>query len=145
MGVGGFAEHALVTETGAVKLPDDTPLDIACVIGTTVLVGAPAIEQDLTIPHALFFGMAEKKIVGCFMGAIRSSLADPGSRPGSPRQASRSPGQRPNGTGHAAGIRTTGTASGTTGTAGAVTGTGPGDVPGAGAARCTRWPGPGRP
>jgi Zn-dependent alcohol dehydrogenase len=184
MGVGGFAEYALVTETGAVKVPDDTPLDVACVIGcavqtgagavlntakvepgatvlvlglggiglsvvqgarvagasriiasdpvasrrdtaksfgatdlvdptaedlaavvaeatrgigvdyafeaagvgalqrigidacrsggTTVLVGAPALEHDLTIPNALFFGMAEKKLMGCFMGSSNS-------------------------------------------------------------------------
>jgi Zn-dependent alcohol dehydrogenase len=184
MGVGGFAEYALVTETGAVKVPDDTPLDVACVIGcavqtgagavlntarvepgatvlvlglggiglsvvqgarvagasriivsdpvadrralaerlgatdavdptaedlqaiamaatgglgvdyafeaagvgalqlvgieacrtggTTVLVGAPAIEHNLTIPNALFFGMSEKKLLGCFMGSANS-------------------------------------------------------------------------
>lgn len=184
MGVGGFAEYALVTETGAVKVPDDTPLDVACVIGcavqtgagavlntakvepgatvlvlglggiglsvvqgarvagasriiasdpvadrrslaerlgatdpidpvaedlqaavmdatggvgvdyafeaagvgalqsvgidacrtggTTVLVGAPAIDHNLTIPNALFFGMTEKKLMGCFMGSANS-------------------------------------------------------------------------
>lgn len=184
MGVGGFAEYALVTETGAVKVPDDTPLDVACVIGcavqtgagavlntarvepgstvlilglggiglsvvqgahvagasriivsdpvadrralaehlgatdvvdpatgdvaevvaaatggigvdyafeaagvgalqlvgieacrtggTTVLVGAPSVEHSLTIPNTLFFGMTEKKLVGCFMGSANS-------------------------------------------------------------------------
>lgn len=184
MGVGGFAEHALVTESGAVKVPDDTPLDVASVIGcavqtgagavlntasvvpgatvlvlglggiglsvvqgariagaariivsdpvadrrglaaelgatdlvdpttddlqaavlaateevgvdyafeaagvgalqlvgieacrtggTTVLVGAPAVDHDLTIPNALFFGMTEKKLMGCFMGSANS-------------------------------------------------------------------------
>jgi len=184
MGVGGFAEYALVTETGAVRVPDDTPLDVACVIGcavqtgagavlntakveagatvlvlglggiglsvvqgarvagaariiasdpvadrralaeqlgatdvvdptaedlaaavaeatdgvgvdyafeaagvgslqnvgidacrtggTMVMVGAPAIEHNLTIPNALFFAMAEKKLMGCFMGSSNS-------------------------------------------------------------------------
>lgn len=184
MGVGGFAEYALVTETGAIKVPDDTPLDVACVIGcavqtgagavlntarvepgstvlvlglggiglsvvqgarvagasriiavdpvadrrkiaasfgatdlvdptsddvqaavkdatggigvdyafeaagvgalqivgidacrtggTTVLVGAPALEHSLTIPNTLFFGMSEKKLMGCFMGSANS-------------------------------------------------------------------------
>jgi S-(hydroxymethyl)glutathione dehydrogenase / alcohol dehydrogenase len=43
MGVGGFAEHALVKETGAIKVPDDTPLDIACVIGCAVQTGAGAV------------------------------------------------------------------------------------------------------
>lgn len=185
MGVGGFATYSLVTEAGAVKVPDDTPLEIACVIGcavqtgagavlntagveagatvlvlglggiglsvvqgaraagasriiasdpvlerremgvrfgatdvvdptaedlqeavlqategigvdyafeasgvgslqavaitacrtggTTVLVGAPSIDHSLTIPNALLFGMAEKKVVGCFMGSSNSA------------------------------------------------------------------------
>ena len=184
MGVGGFGEMALVTETGAVKVPDDTPLDVACVIGcavqtgagavlntaqiesgatvlvlglggiglsvvqgarvagaariiasdpvasrrdmakafgatdlvdptqedlaaaiadatggigvdyafeaagvgalqnvgidacraggTMVMVGAPPVDHDLTIPNALFFGMAEKRLMGCFMGSSNS-------------------------------------------------------------------------
>jgi Zn-dependent alcohol dehydrogenase len=42
MGVGGFAEYALVSETGAVKIPDDIPLDVACVIGCAVQTGAGA-------------------------------------------------------------------------------------------------------
>jgi S-(hydroxymethyl)glutathione dehydrogenase/alcohol dehydrogenase len=42
MGVGGFAEFALVSETAAVKIPTDTPLDIACVIGCAVQTGAGA-------------------------------------------------------------------------------------------------------
>ncbi len=43
MGVGGFAEHALVSETGAVKVPADTPLEVACVIGCAVQTGAGAV------------------------------------------------------------------------------------------------------
>ena len=42
MGVGGFAEYALVSETGAVKIADDIPLDVACVIGCAVQTGAGA-------------------------------------------------------------------------------------------------------
>lgn len=42
MGVGGFAEYALVSETGAIKIPADTPLDVACVIGCAVQTGAGA-------------------------------------------------------------------------------------------------------
>lgn len=43
MGVGGFADYALVREVGAVKVPDDTPLDIACVVGCAVQTGAGAV------------------------------------------------------------------------------------------------------
>jgi S-(hydroxymethyl)glutathione dehydrogenase / alcohol dehydrogenase len=183
LGVGGFAEYALAHETGAVKVPDDTPLEIACVIGcavqtgvgavlntaavepgatvlvlglggiglsvvqgaraagaarivasdpilarreaalrmgatdvldpattdvvgatreltevgadyafeaagvaalaevgieatraggTTVLVGAPSVDQKITINPAVLFGIAEKKLVGCFLGSCNS-------------------------------------------------------------------------
>lgn len=184
MNVGGFAEMALVSESGAVKVPDDTPLEIACLIGcavqtgvgaalntadiapgdsvlvigaggiglaviqgariagastvilsdpnanrramarqlgathlvdpssddllsavkdltggagvdtafeasgvgalqivavdatgsggSTVLVGAPPVEHTLKIPMALVWGMAEKKLLGCFMGSSNS-------------------------------------------------------------------------
>jgi S-(hydroxymethyl)glutathione dehydrogenase/alcohol dehydrogenase len=184
MSVGGFAQYALADETGAVKVPDDTPLEIACVIGcavqtgtgaalntakvvpgatvlvlglggiglsvvqgahvagaariissdpnaarrdmaqklgatdvidptevdvieatmeitgrigadyafeaagvaslqpiaieatraggTTVLVGAPAFDQSLTIPSSLMWGMSEKRLMGCFMGSTNS-------------------------------------------------------------------------
>ena len=43
MGVGGFAEYALVSETGAIKIPADMPLDVACVIGCAVQTGAGAV------------------------------------------------------------------------------------------------------
>jgi Zn-dependent alcohol dehydrogenase len=43
LGVGGFAEYAMCNETGAVKVPDDTPLDTACVIGCAVQTGVGAV------------------------------------------------------------------------------------------------------
>ena len=43
MSVGGFAEYALANETGAIKVPDDTPLEVACVIGCAVQTGAGAV------------------------------------------------------------------------------------------------------
>jgi S-(hydroxymethyl)glutathione dehydrogenase / alcohol dehydrogenase len=43
LGVGGFAEYAMCSETGAVKVPDDTPLEIACVIGCAVQTGVGAV------------------------------------------------------------------------------------------------------
>ena len=38
-----FAEQAVVPANGAVKVPDDTPLDIACVIGCAVQTGVGAV------------------------------------------------------------------------------------------------------
>jgi S-(hydroxymethyl)glutathione dehydrogenase / alcohol dehydrogenase len=43
LGVGGFAEYAMCNETGAVKVPDDTPLETACVIGCAVQTGVGAV------------------------------------------------------------------------------------------------------
>ena len=43
LGVGGFAEYVLTREAGAVKIPDDVPLDIACVIGCAVQTGVGAV------------------------------------------------------------------------------------------------------
>ena len=42
LGVGAFAEYTVVPASGAVKVPDDTPLDIACVIGCAVQTGVGA-------------------------------------------------------------------------------------------------------
>jgi S-(hydroxymethyl)glutathione dehydrogenase/alcohol dehydrogenase len=43
LGVGGFAEYAMTNETGAVKVPADTPLETACVIGCAVQTGVGAV------------------------------------------------------------------------------------------------------
>ena len=42
LGVGAFAEYTVVPASGAVKVPNDTPLDIACVIGCAVQTGVGA-------------------------------------------------------------------------------------------------------
>jgi S-(hydroxymethyl)glutathione dehydrogenase / alcohol dehydrogenase len=36
--------------------------------GTTVMVGVPRIEEQLTV-HAIGFGLSEKKLMGCFLGS----------------------------------------------------------------------------
>jgi 2-desacetyl-2-hydroxyethyl bacteriochlorophyllide A dehydrogenase len=43
VGLGGFAEYVITPESGAVKVDDDTPLDIACVIGCAVQTGVGAV------------------------------------------------------------------------------------------------------
>jgi Zn-dependent alcohol dehydrogenase len=43
LGVGGFAEYALTRERGAIRIPDDVPLDVAGVVGCAVQTGAGAV------------------------------------------------------------------------------------------------------
>ena len=43
LAIGGFGELATVQETAAIKVPDDVPLDIACVIGCAVQTGVGAV------------------------------------------------------------------------------------------------------
>ncbi len=43
VGLGGFAEYALVPASGAVKIAKDVPLDVACVIGCAVQTGVGAV------------------------------------------------------------------------------------------------------
>ena len=43
LGVAAFAETVITQETGAVKIPDDVPLDVACVIGCAVQTGVGAV------------------------------------------------------------------------------------------------------
>ncbi|MCU0267073.1 MAG: Zn-dependent alcohol dehydrogenase [Acidimicrobiales bacterium] len=40
--------------------------------GTTVLVGAPPIDQGINIASAAVFGATEKKLVGCLLGGVNS-------------------------------------------------------------------------
>ena len=40
--------------------------------GTTVLVGAPGIDEKLVLDPLVLFGIAEKKLVGCFLGSCNS-------------------------------------------------------------------------
>jgi Zn-dependent alcohol dehydrogenase len=43
LGVGGFAAQVVVPASGAVRVSDDTPLEIACVIGCAVQTGVGAV------------------------------------------------------------------------------------------------------
>jgi len=43
LGVAAFAEIVITQETGAVKIPDDVPLDVACVVGCAVQTGVGAV------------------------------------------------------------------------------------------------------
>ena len=43
VGVAAFAETVIMQESGAVKIPDDVPLEIACVLGCAVQTGVGAV------------------------------------------------------------------------------------------------------
>lgn len=84
MGVGGFAEYALVSETGAVKVPDDTPLDVACVIGCAVQTGVGAVlntarmEAGATVLVLGLGGIGLSVVQGARLaGASRIVASDP--------------------------------------------------------------------
>ena len=50
VGLGGFAEYVITTETGAIKVAPDTPLEIACVIGCAVQTGVGAVLNTARVP-----------------------------------------------------------------------------------------------
>ncbi len=84
MGVGGFAEYALVSETGAVKIPPDVPLDVACVIGCAVQTGAGAamntahVEPGSTVLVLGLGGIGLSVVQGARVaGAARIVASDP--------------------------------------------------------------------
>lgn len=45
--------------------------------GTTVMVGSPAFEESLTIPHAVLFQALEKTVCGCLLGSSNSPYEIP--------------------------------------------------------------------
>jgi Zn-dependent alcohol dehydrogenase len=51
VGLGGFAEYVITTETGAIKVAPDTPLDVACVIGCAVQTGVGAVLNTAHVPE----------------------------------------------------------------------------------------------
>jgi S-(hydroxymethyl)glutathione dehydrogenase/alcohol dehydrogenase len=51
VGLGGFAELVLTPVTGAIKVADDTPLEIACVIGCAVQTGVGAVLNTARVPE----------------------------------------------------------------------------------------------
>jgi Zn-dependent alcohol dehydrogenase len=84
MGVGGFAELALVLEAGAVKVPEDTPLEVACVVGCAVQTGAGAalntarVEAGATVLVLGLGGIGLSLVQGArIAGATRIVASDP--------------------------------------------------------------------
>jgi Zn-dependent alcohol dehydrogenase len=51
LGVAAFAEHVITPATGAVRIPDDVPLELACVLGCAVQTGVGAVLNTARVPE----------------------------------------------------------------------------------------------
>jgi S-(hydroxymethyl)glutathione dehydrogenase/alcohol dehydrogenase len=49
LGVGGLAQYTIAQATGAIKIPQDIPLDVACVIGCAIQTGAGAVLNTANV------------------------------------------------------------------------------------------------
>jgi Zn-dependent alcohol dehydrogenase len=84
VGLGGFAEYALVPASGAIKIPSTVPLDVACVIGCAVQTGVGAalntarVEPGATVLVMGLGGIGLSIVQGARVaGAARIIAADP--------------------------------------------------------------------
>lgn len=84
LNVGGFAEYALHSETGVVRVPKDAPLDVVCVIGCAVQTGVGAVlntarvEEGATVLVLGLGGIGLSVVQGArIAGAARILAVDP--------------------------------------------------------------------
>jgi len=84
VGVGAFAEYVVTEATGAVKIPADVPLDVACVIGCAVQTGVGAVlntaqvEEGATVLVLGLGGIGLSVVAGARLaGASRIIVSDP--------------------------------------------------------------------
>src|SRR6185312_5197271 len=84
LGVGGFGEVVITGENGAVKISEDTPLDIAAVVGCSVQTGVGAVlntakvEEGATVLVMGLGGIGISIVQGARLaGASRIIAADP--------------------------------------------------------------------
>jgi S-(hydroxymethyl)glutathione dehydrogenase/alcohol dehydrogenase len=84
IGMGAFAEYVLIQESGAIKIDDDTPLDVACVIGCAVQTGVGAVlntarvEEGATVLVMGLGGIGVSIVQGARLaGASRIIVSDP--------------------------------------------------------------------
>ncbi len=84
LNLGALAEYALVPATGAVRIPADVPLDVACVIGCAVQTGVGAVLNDARVEEGASVlvtglgGVGLSVVQGARLaGAARILVADP--------------------------------------------------------------------
>jgi S-(hydroxymethyl)glutathione dehydrogenase / alcohol dehydrogenase len=84
VGLAGFAEYVITPVSGAIKVPDDTPLEIVCVIGCAVQTGVGAVLNTARLPEgatALVVGAGGIGIAivqgARIAGAARIIVSDP--------------------------------------------------------------------
>ncbi|MGA3146497.1 MAG: Zn-dependent alcohol dehydrogenase [Acidimicrobiales bacterium] len=84
LGVGGFGEQVLTTESGAVRIDSDVPLDLACVIGCAIQTGVGAVlntagvEEGATVLVMGLGGVGISIVQGArIAGASRIIASDP--------------------------------------------------------------------
>ncbi len=82
--VGGFAERVLTMATGAVRIPADVPLGIACLIGCSIQTGVGAVlntarlEEGSTVLVTGLGGVGLSVVQGARLaGAARILVSDP--------------------------------------------------------------------
>jgi Zn-dependent alcohol dehydrogenase len=82
--VAAFAEYVLTQESGAVKIPAEVPLDIACVVGCAVQTGVGAVlntarvEEGATVLIMGLGGIGLSAVQGARLaGARRILVSDP--------------------------------------------------------------------
>ena len=84
LGVGGWAEQTVVSASGAVRIDDDIPLDIACVIGCAMQTGVGAVfntagvERGSTVLVMGLGGIGQAIVQGAVVaGATNIIVSDP--------------------------------------------------------------------
>ncbi len=84
VGLGAFGEYVVTAATGAVKIPADVPLEVACVIGCAVQTGVGAVlntarvEEGATVLVMGLGGVGMSIVQGArIAGAARILAADP--------------------------------------------------------------------
>ncbi|MBW2273533.1 MAG: Zn-dependent alcohol dehydrogenase [Deltaproteobacteria bacterium] len=82
--VAAFSEYVVIQESGAVKIPADVPLDIACVVGCAVQTGVGAVlntaqvEEGATVLIMGLGGIGLSTVQGARLaGARRIIVSDP--------------------------------------------------------------------
>jgi S-(hydroxymethyl)glutathione dehydrogenase / alcohol dehydrogenase len=84
LGVGGFSQYSLTTESGVVRIEQDVPLDLAAVIGCAVQTGVGAVlnaakvEEGATVLVMGLGGIGISVVQGArIAGAARIIVSDP--------------------------------------------------------------------